>query len=705
MRLGHKSNPRRGAVLALGAALLCAPALATEEDLDWEAPDGSFPDHGGCTYFGPREGVHAFRTEADDLLAMRRRTRETQKALAMMPQPRRGGVFQAAAGTVPGAAAAVACSGIDDCIQRTAKAAGVPLTYLTTDEEFLRRVTLDLTGRIPTHDAVLAFLADTAADKRARAVDRLLDTSEWVDRWTMFFGDLFRNTRSTVQVNRYPNGRDSLHLYFKESLTANKPYDRMAREMIAAEGTSDGRTYPDRYSSFQHFQSTYGNYQNNPVRASPVGYVVGGRTTGGPIQDTYDTLAFFAARDFLGIGEMDCILCHDGAGHLDGLSVWGERATRLAAWNLASFFADIPRYQTWRVPGNTLPNNPANNRRVNANYYTVRDLASGRRQVTRGGDTAGEYLGQTAGGNRPDRLHSERFVQPSYPFASTATPPSGARLRVQLGAHLTSDPQFARAAVNYIWREFFSRGIVEPEGQFDLARLDPASPPPAGWSVQPSHPRLLEVLAQGFRDSGHDLKALMRTIVNSQTYQLSSRYEGVFNPLYDRYFVRHQVKRLTAEQVHDAIVVASSRLRGYNVSRTIRAPAYAMQFPDVVNLPNGNGIPAQVRQFLQAFTPGDRAETPRSGDGSPLQALNLMNNPFVMEKVRVSQQPGTIAEALELGDDALVARLYLSVLSRRPTDSETAMAVQYLQGATNREARASDLMWALFNKTDFYFNY
>lgn len=689
--------------LALAAVLVGSVSLAAD-DLEWEAPDGSFPDHGGCTYFGPREGVSAFQTAADDLTAMKMRTWETKRVLAMIPRSQSKGLPVRAAGG--GGASSGACSGIDDCIQKTADAAGVPLTFLTGDTEFLRRVRLDLTGRIPTPDEVLAFLADTSPNKRERLVDRLLETPEWADRWAMFFGDHFRNTRVTAQVNRYPNGRDSFHLYLLDSLQKNKPYDQMAREMIAAEGTSDGRTYPDRYTDFQHFQSTYNNYASNPVRASPVGYVVGGRTTGGPIQDTYDTLAFITARDFLGVSLMDCVLCHDGAGHLDDLSVWGANAKRLEGWSLAAFFSDVPRYQAWRTPGRLLPNNPNTGRRVNANYYILRDLNRGQIMRTNAGDTAGEYLAQTQGGNRPDRQHTEAYVQPSYPFEGSATVLPGMSLRRQAGEHLTADPQFARAAANYIWRSFFSRGIVEPADQFDLARLDPGSPPPSGWGVQPSHPMLLEWLADGFSKSRFNLKWLMREITTSNTYQLSSRYDGVFNPLYEQYFVRHQVKRLSAEQVHDAIMMASGRYASYNISRALRGVQYAMRFPDVVNVPPGNGSRGRdARMLLQSFTPGDREETKRSVEGSPLQALNLMNNAFVLQRIAPNAPTGTLAESLKMADDALVANLYLSVLSRHPTQEETAFAVQHLQEGSNRGARAADLMWALFNKTDFYFNY
>ena len=686
------------AILAIGMG---GPALGAD-DLNWEAADGSFPDHGGCSYFGPREGVDPVRTQADDYSAMKLRTWDTQRVLAMLPQARRSGLpVRAATGTTGGTGA---CRGIDECIGNAADAAGIPLTYATTDTEFLRRVRLDLTGRIPTRDEVLEFLADTSETKRADLVDRLLQTPEWADRWAMYFGDHFRNTLRTAQVNRYQWGRDSLHMYLLESMQQNKPYDQMAQEMIAAEGVSDGRTYPQRYTDFEHWRSTYQDLVGNPVKASAVGYVVGGRTIGGPIQDTYDTLAFITARDFLGISLMDCVLCHDGAGHLDELSLWGMRAKRSEGWKMAAYYSDVPRFQEWRYPGRQLPNNPETGRRVNANYYIIGDLPMGVVRATNRGDTAGEYLAQTRGGNRPNRENASRFIVPSYPFGGHATPSASQRLRERLGLHLTADPQFARAAVNYIWRQFFSRGIVEPADQFDLARLDPGTPPAAGWEIQPSHPQLLEWLSQEFRRNGFDLKWLMKEITTSETYQLSSRYEGAFNPLHERYFVRHQVKRLTAEQVHDALVVGSGIWEPIYASRAIRGLRYAMQLPDVVNMPPGGGRRGQVRMLLQSFNPGDREGTARSSEGSPLQALNLMNNPVVLRRVAANLEVGTLWESLQLADDALVANLYLSVLSRHPTQQELKFAVDYLQGGDRRQ-RTADLMWVLFNKTDFYFNY
>ena len=682
------------------ALLLAGPAMA-----QGPAPingEGSVPDHGGCTFFSPGQAGRFAWSHSQDLRAMTVRAKATRDAMAMIPEPRSAPApFRFQRSATPITAGPTACAGIDDCVQQTAKAAGVPLANLATDAEFLRRARLDLTGRIPTRHEVVRFLADPSENKRENLVDSLLGMPEWADRWALFFGDLFRNTVRSDGVNRRAHGRDSLHLYLLESLRANKPYDRMAREMLAAEGTSDGREYPDSFASFEDYERVFKDLQSNPVRPSPVGYVLGARTPGGPPQDTYDALAYRAARDFLGMSTMDCVLCHDGEGRLEGVSAWGARATRLEAWGLAAFFSDLPAIRRWT------PRVDRDGRRVPVRYFLIQDRPSTQGEVDAEGGAPGRYLARTQGGNRPDRIHAERRVAPAYPFAESPVDPQ-LRLREQVGLYLTGDPQFARAAVNYIWREFFARGLVEPADQFDPDRLDPAFPPAAEWDVQPSHPKLLEWLANGFRASGFDLKWLMREIVTSQTYQLSSRYDGVFNPQYERLFVRHNARRLGAEQIHDAIVIAGGKGASYDVSPTLQDVPLAMQFPDVNEVILGRGRnAAAARDLLHAFLPGDRRQTPRSDAESPLQALNLMNSLFVLRHAAYNAGEGTLAELISAPDDGLVTGMYLSVLGRPPSAEELAKAVAYLgEGRNRRRAdRAGDLMWALFNRTEFYTNY
>src|SRR5262249_58806792 len=122
-------------------------------------------------------------------------------------------------------------------------------------------------------------------------------------------------------------------------------------------------------------------------------------------------------------------------------------------------------------------------------------------------------------GTRPARqpVGTEKNVAPVYFFTGDA-PKSGESYRAALARAMTADPQFARAAVNYVWAYFFGVGLVDPPDQFDPARLDPSNPPPAPWTLQPSNPALLNALATQFTANKFDLKTLMTAITNSQDY-------------------------------------------------------------------------------------------------------------------------------------------------------------------------------------------
>ena len=675
--------------LMLAAALPQTAPAQTDARQDG-ASDVGVP-HAECTFFGEKREEILRGGLGEQLEQMTQRSSLTSAVVAALPGRRPPSRSRAAGRRLTFQDE----NSVDDFIFNALVLKGIPAAPPTTDAEFLRRVTLDLTGRIPAPEEVMSFLGDSSPDKRKVAVDRLLASPRWADRWAMFFGDLYRNTLRTSQVNRYVDGRDAFHLYLLESMRQNKPYDQMAREILSAGGQASGRSFPESYASFAAYQAAQRDYNNYPVETTPASYIVGGRTTGGPIHDTYDTLAAVTARDFLGITHMDCLLCHDGEGHLDSLSVWGQQATRLEAWGLASFFSRT-RLVRPQVPP------PEGRRRYRARYWIVTDRARG------------SYRLSTTTGNRPERLPDANggvaLVTPAYLVGGGTTNP-GESYREALGRLLTADKQFSRAIVNYIWKEFFSRGIVDPPDQFDLARLDAASPPAQPWTVQPSHPELLDFLADGFIENSFDLKWLMRRITNSDTYQLSSRYEGAWNPAYEPTFARFQVRRLAAEEIHDALVASSGVPIGYPVSPTIGAKAFAMQFPDVQFVPierrrgdRTDSLAAIATQFLNDFFRGDREETRRSGETSIMQALQLMNSPLVLSRIKESRLRGALAAALDQPDDVLVQSLYLLVLSRPATPDELATGVQLITNG-DREQDAEDLMWSLYNKVDFIFNY
>jgi hypothetical protein len=563
---------------------------------------------------------------------------------------------------------------VDRHIFETMAAAGVKPAPKTNDYEFIRRVSLDLTGRIPTPQRLIAFAGDARPDKRARLVDELLASPEWTDRWAMYFGDLFRNNSRTDQVQRYAEGRNAFHSYLRASLAANKRYDALARELITAQG-------------------------GNSWEQGELNWMLGGIVVGGPLQDVYDMTTANTAEMFLGLSHLNCLLCHDGKGHLNELSHWGRTATRMQAWQLASHYS---RTELLRVRAGNEPQ---------PYYYSIADHTP---------RTRTDYLLNTTTGNRPARCAGGVVPGPGAPCPSTAAvapryldgsaPRGGETYRQALARAVTGDFQFARAAVNYLWAEFFGRGLVEPLDQFDPARLDPDKPPPAPWTLQPVNARLLNALAQDFIDSGYDLRALMRQLATSEAYQLSARYPGEWSPAWETLFARKLVRRLWAEEIHDAVAQSSNILPSYQ-GRTFGPVRWAMQLPETRDQPEGAGA---VAAFLDAFLRGNRDDQQRRGDGSLVQALAMMNDPFVMNRIRANnlggesgREPSLLMAIVGLADEFVVTNLYLAVLSRHPSQAELETGVSALRAGAGltRTQRAENLLWSLYNKVDFLFNY
>ncbi|HEY1342602.1 MAG TPA: DUF1549 domain-containing protein [Bryobacteraceae bacterium] len=567
-----------------------------------------------------------------------------------------------------------AAGSIDSYIFDDFKANNITPAPMTTDWEFIRRVTLDLTGRIPKPDRVLSFVADTSSDKRAKLVDELLGMDEWVDKWTMYFGDLYQNTdrKPSTGLQRFPQGRNAFYQWIHDSLAANKPYNQMATALITAAG---GNSWDD----------------------GTLDYPLNGFISGGPNQDIADQMTSFVFDTFMGMTHVNCVLCHNGRGHLDQLSLWGSQTTRYEAWQLASYLSHT---QLARVPAGD-PSNP------NAYYWSVQDNT---RNFTL------DYTLNTTTGNRPARTAPAGcksgqpcfYVPPEYIFNGDK-PRAGENYRVALARDITGDFQFARATVNYMWAQFFGRGIVDPPDTFDPARLDPDNPPPAPWTLQPSNAKLLNALAQHFVASGYNLKSLMREIATSQTYQFSSRYTGTWNDAWEPYFARKFVRRLWAEEVHDAVVQSSGNIPVYTVPGFTELGhskvSYAMMLPDVVGgIGDGN-----ASNLLDSFFRGNRDDQARKSDGSILQALSLMNNVFVENRIQYTGANATplITQNLSKSNSDLVNTVYLAILSRLPSSAEMAKAQAAMPTTpgTARSQAVQDLVWSLYNKVDFIFNY
>ncbi len=553
---------------------------------------------------------------------------------------------------------------IDDEVFGAMAAANVTPAPLASDAEFLRRVTLDLTGRIPDAATVTLFLSDPTADKRSRMVDALLASDAFVDRWAFFYDELFRNTSNADSGQLYFTGRNAYHAYFVDAVRSHKPYDQMARELLSGAGVN--------------------------TTNAPANFSVRNIQTNGPAQDTYDNQAATTGTALLGETAVFCTSCHNGTGHLDQINLWGSTVRRQDFWGLAAFFAKVRMPRTGTQAADY--------------YYTVIDDPS-----------LPDYRLNTTTGNKTDRTAAYYTtipagltnITPTY-LKTPTNPQGGAPLpgegyRAAVGRIVTADPQFARAGVNYLWKEMFTLGIVEPADNFDLFRQDPGNPPPGTWTIQPTHPNLLVRLAQDFAAHGYDIRYALSLMAKSSAYQLSSFYPGTWSDAHAPYFARHFTRRLRSEEIFDAITKATGVPASLGVTGSSPV-VWAGQLPDV-NEPRG-----QQAAFLNTFMRGDRDSEARSNEFSISQALSLLNDVTVTSRVRSSASGSAVSKliAANATPAEIVTSLYLSSLSRLPTSAELTAALTMfsnLGAGQTRTTVAEDLQLALLNKIDFFNNY
>jgi len=467
---------------------------------------------------------------------------------------------------------------------------------LCADEEFLRRVYLDVIGVLPKIERVEAFLSDTSADKRSRLIDHLLQRPEYARFWALKWSDILRVKRQSVT----PGGVHKYYQWLVRSLQNNVPLDRFARELLTARG------------------STYTNPAANYFRAA------------GDMNECTET----TAQLFLGV-RIQCAKCHNHP---------FERWTQDNYYGLAAFFNRIERKQSRR---------------------------------------AGELVVWTALRGEVTQPRTGQQMKPWLPLAGEIDD-AGERDRREIFAQWLTTPEnpfFARVAVNRIWAHLFGRGIVDPVDDFRD-------------SNPPSSAELLDALADDFRDSGFDQKHILRRILNSRTYQLSSRSND-FNKADSKYFSHALVRLLTAEQLLDAICHVTGVPETF---KGLPAGTRATQLPS----------PDVNHEFLKVFGQPERQTAcacERSTESNLTQALQLFNGPIVHGKVRHEKNRFREMVAAGKTDDEIIRQLYLAALCRYPTETEVEAEARYIAGNEDRIQALEDICWVLLNTNEFLFQH
>jgi Protein of unknown function (DUF1549)/Protein of unknown function (DUF1553) len=246
------------------------------------------------------------------------------------------------------------------------------------------------------------------------------------------------------------------------------------------------------------------------------------------------------------------------------------------------------------------------------------------------------------------------------------------------------NPYFARAQANRVWFHFMGRGLVEPNDDFRVS--NPAINGP-----------LLDELAKRFADSKFDLRALVRLVMTSRVYQLSSAPTGT-NADDETHFSKAIVRPLQAEVLLDAVAQVTGsqpKFDGYpSGTRAGQVAALAQE--------RRSKKGADAERFLKAFGKPERlltCECERSADVGLVQAFQLLTGEMLQEML--ASPVNRISRLMGKDDATVIENLYLTALSRRPTATETSKLDAFLASAPNRRVALEDIAWGLVNSKEF----
>jgi hypothetical protein len=531
---------------------------------------------------------------------------------------------------------------------------------LASDAEFLRRVTIDTIGRLPDPEEVRAFLAHRDPDKRAKKIDELLDHPLHAALWATKFCDILGNDTQALEqpVQLKPKRSQMWHDWLRKRLAENMPYDELVHNILCAT-SREGRSPIEWLEQVKTLDQAAVKGHDFPLYAERKTLdLFWRRQANVPIELWGEK----TAAAFMGI-RLECAQCHKHP-----YDRWAQEDYRAYA-NVFSTVAFAVSPESKQIVD-------AENK-LRKTMVTKENPLSIVREVFL--DATPKML-----------LHPEtnRFLGARAPGGPVIPVRKGEDPRQKLFEWLRTpdNPFFARAFVNRVWGHYFSIGIVHPVDDFSLAN-------------PPSNEQLLDALAKDFIENKFDIRHIERRILNSRTYQLSSKTNPT-NKLDKNNFARSYVRPMMAEQVVDVLNAALGVEEKW--SPDIRPGSKAIEVG-----PSQLQNPALNYTFRIFGRPPRTAacDCERAMDPALPQMLYLMTDQAILDKLR--QPQGRLQKLLRanLGDDELLDELFLATLSRYPTAGDREVFAKARARARSREAAFTDAMWALINTREFILNH
>jgi len=560
---------------------------------------------------------------------------------------------------------------------------GIKPNKQTDDFVFVRRVYLDVAGRIPTDMEARDFLNDKDPEKRRKLIDQLLISDGYRSHLFNWMADLLRH-RGKLRRSNF----NHYERWLKDQIAKNTPWNDMVYAMLTAEGTL--------------------------ASSGPTGYLL--RDPGMPLDNLSNTLNIFLSAN------VSCAQCHDHP-----LADWTQREF----YELAAFFGatDVSDRDPRKV-GNKLKLPDGSISKQDVASAVAQNLA---RVHTKSAQTLkfpDDYAySDVEPGSPVDPL---LFIWDDEELTVEVDQTDPAKLRENFAEWLThkKNPRFAIAIANRLWKRFFGLAVQEPlEDLDDLTKA--------------SNPELLQLLGKVMVAADFDLREFQRVILNSKAYQAVSSVTPSSGDAEKYLFPGPVLRRMSAEQAWDSILtlVLGTSLDDYKVDRSNRVTRYDFPYeqmnPDEVQekvlLMKKNGYLKSNQRIVEAdFVDGKRPV--KMNDEFLLRASELSqpapDNHFLRmfgqssrDLVNDSSVEGSIPQSLMLMNGGVQNLLYnrdarLSKMLRRSGDFKSAVQFLFLsffcrpptpdemntiEQAITEGMKKEDLTWALFNSTEFLF--
>lgn len=531
---------------------------------------------------------------------------------------------------------------------------------LSSDEEFLRRVTIDTIGQLPTPEEVRAFLADTNPDKRAAKIDELLVHPLHAALWATKFSDITGNdTLSLEQPVQTKAKRSQMwHDWFRKRVAENVPYDEIVHGVLCA--TSRDQQPADEWiKQVKEIDEAVAKGHVTTYANRPTLDLFWRRQAAQTIEQWGER----TAAAFMGV-RLECAQCHKHP---------FDRWTQIEYRAYANVFGSLA-FGTSPEAKKAIDMENAERKKGGAKNNQISIV----KEVFIGTNTPKNLPHPDTG----KTLGAKALGGPEIPYER------GRDMREVFFQWLRQPENafFSRSFVNRVWGHYLGIGLVHPVDDFSLA--NPAS-----------NDKLLDALAKEFADHKYDIRHIERVVLNSRVYQLSSK-TNTTNRLDKNNYAHAYIRPMMAEAVVDVLnsALGVSEKWGTEVrpgSKAVEVGASQLQNPALTYAFRIFGRPPRTTA----------CDCERAMEPALPQKLYLMTDPTLLAKF--NDVEGRVNKLLKKGqaDNELLDELFLATLTRLPTANDRKNFATYRQTVTDRRAAVLDTMWALINTREFILNH